>query len=77
MTSDTINQAVPNADPDFLRIMGNLPDPPAGIREKVMIILPRIHKLFLQKRIAAKKHDEPALSRIIDKETELIREALG
>lgn len=77
MSPEILNHAVPNADPDFLRIMGNLPDPPSGIFEKVLKLMPRLHELFLQKRNAAKRQDESALSDIIDQETELIQKALG
>ncbi|MFA5184955.1 MAG: hypothetical protein WC551_00510 [Patescibacteria group bacterium] len=77
MSPEILNHAVPNADPDFLRIMGNLPDPPSGIFEKVLKLMPRLHELFLQKRSAARRQDEPAMSRIIDQETELIRKSLG
>ncbi|MBI5654074.1 hypothetical protein HZC53_00240 [Candidatus Uhrbacteria bacterium] len=77
MSPEILSQKVPNADPDFLRIMGSLPDPPAGIYEKVLGLMPRLHALFLQKRTAADKKDEPELARIINQETDLIRDALG
>jgi len=76
MRPDIITQAVPHADPDFLRIMESLPDPPSGIFEKVMAILPQLHELFLRKRKAASRSDEPALTRIVDEETALIRDAM-
>ncbi len=77
MRSDIIAQTVPHADADFLRIMEQLPDPPSGIYEKVMKMLPKLHELFLQKRAAADRADEPGLSRIIEQETALIREAMS
>lgn len=77
MSPEILSQVVPNADPEFLRIMGSLPDPPSGIFEKVVKLMPQLHGYFLQKRLATQMQDEPALSRIIDQETELIREALN
>jgi len=77
MRADIITQAVPHADPDFLRIMGQLSDPPPGIYEKVMRLLPKLHELFLQKRQASEQGDIQAVAKIIDQETELMRQAMG
>lgn len=75
MRRDAVTQAVPHADPDFLRTMERLPDPPPGAFENVMRALPKLHELFLRKRKAAAENDVTAFDRVVDEEVRLIEEA--
>jgi len=73
MRPDLLANVVPNADPDFLRVMSRLPDPPPHAYEFVIAALPKLHALFLEKRDAVAKNDIPAFEKIIEEEVELLR----
>jgi hypothetical protein len=77
MRADLITQKVPNADPDFLRIVEKLSDPPPGSFERVMEALPKLYALFVEKREAARKNDRDVFMAIVEKEVALIREVEG
>ena len=72
MRQDIITQAVPNADPEFLRTLERLSDPPPGVYERVMKVLPRLHEIFLQKRNASLRGDAEAFRKFIEQEVDLI-----
>lgn len=74
MHPDIINQAIPDADHEFVATLRRLPDPPAGSREKILETLPMLHELFLQKRQAAQNGDQVEFMRIVEREVELIGE---
>lgn len=76
MRQDLITQVVPNADPEFIRIMGALPDPSADIHEQIVRLLPELYELFTAKRTAAAQNDREAFLKIVDREARLI-ERLG
>lgn len=77
MRQDLIIQAVPEADPEFVRTLERLPDPPPGIYESVVVLLPQLHELFLRKRRAFAADDAAALSAILDEETVLLWKLSG
>ncbi len=77
MRQDLIIQAVPEADPEFVRTLERLPDPPPGIYESVVVLLPQLHELFLRKRQAFAADDAAALSAILDEETVLLWKLSG
>ena len=72
MRPDTITQAVPHADPEFLQAMERLPEPPPGVYERVMKSLPDLHSLFLRKRQAARNGDQDEFMRLVQEEVNLI-----
>jgi hypothetical protein len=73
MRHDVITQIVPGADPEFVRTLENLPDPPPGIYEQVVKALPLLHGVFLRKREAFARDDAAALAGILDEEAELLK----
>lgn len=77
MHQDIIVQAVPEADPEFVRTLEKMPDPPPGIYETVVRSLPRLHELFLRKRQAFAADDAAALAAILDEETALLSRLSG
>jgi hypothetical protein len=72
MNTDTIRKKIPNADPDFINIIGKLHDPSSKIFERVLNILPELHELFLKKREAAIRGDSDTFMKIVEEEVELI-----
>ena len=72
-----ITQIVPEADPEFVRTLERLPDPPSGIFEEAVGLLPRLHELFLRKRRAFAVDDAAALAAILDEETALFSRLAG
>jgi len=72
MRADIITQAVPHADPDFLRILDRIPDPSPDSYEISMRVLPRLHELFLEKREAASKNDGERFMKIVHAELKLL-----
>lgn len=72
MRQDIVIQIVPDADPEFVRTLEHLPDPPPGIYEQVVEVLPLLHGIFLRKREAFAKDDAALLARILDEETALL-----
>jgi hypothetical protein len=72
MRQDLIAQAVPDVDLEFVRTMEKIPDPPPGIYEEVVGLLPRFHGLFLRKRQAFAADDAAVLAAILDEETALL-----
>jgi len=73
MRQDIIIQAVPGADPEFVRTLERLPDPPPGIYERAVALLPKLHGLFLRKRRALAADDAAALAAVLDEETALLK----
>ncbi|MFH1078184.1 MAG: hypothetical protein V1745_02810 [Patescibacteria group bacterium] len=73
MQTDLILHAVPDADPEFLRIMGEQPDPPAKGQSRILAALPKMHELFLAKRQAAERKDAGAFVAVVFQEVELIK----
>ena len=76
MRQDLIAQSVPHADPEFVRIMGALPDPSADVHEEIVRVLPELYELFSAKRAAAANNDRDAFLKIVEREARLI-ERLG
>ncbi len=74
MKRDLIFRIVPDADPEFVRIMGDLPDPPTDAAKRMAAALPRMHKIFLQKKEAVKRGDKAAFSRLTEEEVALIKQ---
>ena len=72
MRADQITAIVPNAHPEFLRIMAGLPDPPADAYELLMQTLPELHRLFLEKRRAALAGDRDSFFTVAEREAELV-----
>ncbi len=77
MRADIITQAVPGADPEFIQILGRLPEPPAGVFEKIIKLLPRLHQIFLAKRSADRTGDEEEFARLMQKELDLLEKTTG
>ncbi|MBU1032731.1 MAG: hypothetical protein ABII13_03900 [Patescibacteria group bacterium] len=72
MKSEIILKQIPNADPEFLKIMEKQPEPSDEIREKVVDALPKLHDLFLKKRNAALCKDEQAFMSLVEQEVALL-----
>jgi len=77
MRADVITQAVPDADPEFIQILGRLPDPPAGMFEKMLKLLPKLHEIFLAKRAADRSGDKEEFARLMQKELYLLEKTTG
>ena len=75
MRQDMITQAVPHADPEFIRSLERLPDPPPAAFEKVMRALPRLHDIFLRQRAAAVNGDKDAFLKLVDEQIAFIKAA--
>jgi hypothetical protein len=73
MQREIILQRVPNADPKFVRIMEQVPEPKPEFAENVLAALPQMHEFFLQKREAYKHKDLFTFQRILDKEIAFVR----
>ncbi|MBU2566470.1 hypothetical protein KKG46_02825 [Patescibacteria group bacterium] len=74
MNTEFIIKVVPNADPEFLKVMEQIPDPSKQTQEKVMSFLQQLHDLFLQKRKAAESGDHDLFIQIMEKEMRIIAE---
>ncbi len=77
MRADIVTQAVPGADPEFIQILGRLPEPPAGVFEKLLKLLPKLHQIFLAKRSADRTGDEDEFARLMQKELDLVQKVTG
>ncbi|MBU1348588.1 hypothetical protein KJ781_00780 [Patescibacteria group bacterium] len=73
MDIDLIMQNVPNADPEFVRIMNEAPEPPKKDRELLLAALPKLHGLFLAKQEAAKRDDADAFVAVALQEAALVK----
>lgn len=63
---------IDNPDPDFLRILAKMPEPPFGSQDEATKTLTELNALFVKKRQAAQDGDSAAFDRITDKEVRLL-----
>jgi len=75
MRGDLITQFIPHADPEFIRVMEKLPEPPPDAYERAVKYLPLIYELFMAKREAVAKGDTDKFKRVVDEEAALLRRA--
>ena len=73
MQKEIVLQRVPNADPKFVQIMEQVPDPKPEFAQTVYLALPQMHEFFLQKREAFKRKDFLTFQRILEKEISFVR----
>lgn len=73
MRADTILALLPQADPDFIRILASLPDPPPGAFEQVAKAIPELHRLFLHKREAARNNQTELFLETVEAEVALLQ----
>lgn len=77
MDTTDVRQAINRPDPDFLRVVAGLPEPPFQDRAHVLALMPTVHNLFLKKKAAIRNQDTAALRRVVRKETELLSSLEG
>lgn len=73
MRADTIYAIVPQADPEFVRILASLPDPPSALFEQAAELIPQIHELFLRKRDAARNNRTASFLEAVEAELALLQ----
>jgi len=59
-------------EPEFLRLLGEMPEPPFSVRGRIAEALPEINELFARKKQAVSDGDADAFDRITDEEVALL-----
>lgn len=72
MNLSSLQDLLPDLDPQFVDILEALPEPPSEDLEKVAKVLIQLHTLFLRKRELLKREDKDAWEEILKQETALL-----
>lgn len=73
MSPSVIHSAVPDAHPDFVRLMARADDPPVAQRPLFFRALPKLHRFFLQKRDAVARKDADAFAAAVRGEVDWLQ----